>query len=387
MNGNLKLGVPKEMTTGENRVALVPETVAKLAKTGIAVLVESKAGDASYFPDSAYQASGATILADAASVFAQADCVLKVQKPFENEMNLLREGTGLIAFLQPFMNPQLVKTLIARKITSFSMDAVPRITRAQKLDALSSMSTISGYKAVLMAADAAPKFFPMLTTAAGTIVPARVFVIGAGVAGLQAIATARRLGAVVEAFDTRPAVKEQVESLGARFAELDLELDKLQAEDKSGYAKELSEESYHKEEALIHQKVRESDVVITTALIPGKPAPTLIKEAMVKEMRPGSVIVDLAAEMGGNCESTECGKEVEKHGVKILGTLNLPSLLPFHASQMYSRNLYALLELIIKDGKLHLDFSDEIIAEMCITHQGEIKNRGVQKSILELSQQ
>lgn len=379
----MRIGAPKEIVSGEKRVALTPESAAKLAKLGLQVLIEAGAGESSGFSDLEYQNSNASMVSGSPTLFQEADIIVKVQKPVFNEtigkdeVLLLPEGKVLIALLQPFTSPDLVKKLLQRKITSFSMDAVPRITRAQRLDALSSMSTIAGYKAVLMAADALPKFFPMLMTAAGTIPPARVFVIGAGVAGLQAIATARRLGAVVEAFDTRPAVKEQVESLGAKFVEVDLNLGESQAQDHGGYAKELSQEFYKKEGELIQQKVREADVVITTALLPGKPAPCLIVEGMVKQMRPGSVVVDLAAEMGGNCELTEPGKEVVKHGVRIFGTLNLPSLLAFHASQMYSRNVLAFLEIILSNHELKLDMKDEIIAQMCITHQGEVINRSV----------
>lgn len=377
----MQIAVPKEITPDEKRVAITPETVGKLVKAGVSVLVQSCAGDASYFPDAAYEAAGALISND--SVFEQSQIIAKVQKPIHNEIDLLRENAVLIGFLQPLLNLELIQKLAARKITSFSMDAVPRITRAQKLDALSSMSTIAGYKAVLLAADAAPKFFPMLMTAAGTIAPARVFVIGAGVAGLQAIATARRLGAVVEAFDTRPAVKEQVESLGAKFALTDMKMDASEAEGKGGYAKELSKEAHQKERELIEQKVKDADVVITTALIPGKLAPRLITDGMVNGMKPGAVIVDLAAEMGGNCELTVPGEEIERHGVKIFGTLNLPSLMPFHASQMYSRNVHALLELLIKNGELSIDLNDDVIREMCITHQGKIQNETVRKMALQ----
>jgi len=384
----VKIGVPKEIMFAETRVALIPETVKQLTKSGLEVLVESGAGEGAFFMDSVYQDAGAKIVPDATALFAEADLVVKVQKPIFNEklgkheVELLHEGSYLVAFLQPMTNSDLVKRLLNQKVTSFSMDAVPRITRAQKLDALSSMSTVAGYKAVLLAANASPKFFPMLMTAAGTIAPARVFVIGAGVAGLQAIATARRLGAVVEAFDTRPVVKEQVESLGAKFVEVDMKVDKTQAEDKGGYAKELSEEFYKKEMEVLHKKASESDVIITTALIPGKPAPCLITEEMVKAMKPGSVIVDLASEMGGNCALTEPGKEVTKHGVTIFGFQNIPALVPFHASQMYSRNMYSFLTHLIRDQKIALDWSDEITAEMCITHAGEIKNKAVKKLVL-----
>src|SRR5579859_2144267 len=293
----MKVGVPRETVPGERRVALVPEAVAKLTKGGTEVVVESGAGLGSGHDDAAYRTAGATI-ADRAAAFA-ADLVVKVQKPSTEEVGLLREGAALIATLQPLTNAELVRALAARRTTSLSMDAIPRVTRAQPMDSLSSQSNIAGYKAVLMAANALPKFFPMLTTAAGTVTPARVLVLGAGVAGLQAIATARRLGAVVEAFDTRPVVKEQVQSLGARFLEIDLG---EQGEGTGGYAKELSEEAHRKEVELVGNHVKDADVVITTALVPGRRAPILVTTDMIRSMRPGSVIVDLAAEMGGNAE-------------------------------------------------------------------------------------
>jgi NAD(P) transhydrogenase subunit alpha len=281
----------------------------------------------------------------------------------------LHEGAALIAFLYPATNPELVKRLVARRITAFSMDLIPRITRAQSMDALSSQANVAGYKAVLIAAEAIPKFLPMMTTAAGTIRPAKVLVLGAGVAGLQAIATARRLGAVVWGYDVRPAVKEQVESLGAKFLEFDLGV--KDAQDKGGYAKELSEEAKRKQQQMLADKTKEFDVVITTALIPGKPAPRLITKETVAGMKPGSVIVDLAAETGGNCELTEPDEEVVKNGVTIIGPTNLPSTVPVHASQLYARNVVELLKLLVKDGKFNLDFNDEIIKGACVTNAGQ----------------
>ncbi len=373
----MKVAVPKEIAEDERRVALVPESASRLVKAGVEVLVEAGAGEGSWITDQAYSEAGATIVGGAAELLGQADVTLKVQHPVrsealgKHEVDLLREGSVLITFLGPLNNPELVRMLADRKITAFSMDAVPRISRAQTMDALSSMSTIAGYKAVLLASDHLSKFFPMLMTAAGTVAPARVLVLGAGVAGLQAIATARRLGAVVEAFDTRPVVKEQVESLGARFLELEIT---EEAQDAGGYAKELSEETHRREQEMIHQHIQQSDVVITTALIPGRAAPILITEQMVKDMRPGSVIVDLAAEAGGNCELTTPGEVVAREGVTIIGLLNLPSTIPVHASQMYSRNITTLLQQMVKDGQLQLNFDDEVIRGTCITHDGKIVN-------------
>jgi proton-translocating NAD(P)+ transhydrogenase subunit alpha len=294
---------------------------------------------------------------------------VKVQKPSADEIALLRDGAALIATIQPLTNPDAVRALAGKRTTAFSMDAIPRVTRAQAMDSLSSQSNIAGYKAVVVAANSLPKFFPMLTTAAGTVTPARVLVLGAGVAGLQAIATARRLGAVVEAFDTRPVVKEQVQSLGARFLEIELG---EQGEGTGGYAKELSEEAHRKEQELVGAHVKDADVVITTALVPGRRAPILVTADMVRGMRPGSVIVDLAAEMGGNCELTSPGETVVREGVTIHGEVNLPSTVAFHASQLYARNVSALMGLLVKDGALAIDLEDEIIKGALITHQGEV---------------
>jgi NAD(P) transhydrogenase subunit alpha len=370
----MRIGVVRETAPGERRVALVPETVGRLAKAGNEIVVERGAGEASSFPDRMYTEAGAMI-GDAWT----AELVLKVAKPSDDELRRLREGAVLIAFLQPLTSPGLVRELARARITSLSMDAIPRITRAQSMDALSSQATVAGYKAVLLAAAALPRFFPMLTTAAGTIAPAKAFVIGAGVAGLQAIATARRLGAVVEAFDTRPVVKEQVQSLGAKFLEVDLG---ETGEGSGGYAKELSEEAHKKEVQLLAKAVKENDIVITTAAIPGRPAPKLITADMVRSMKPGSVIVDLAAETGGNTELTQAGKVIEVDGVRIDGTTNLPSTMPYHASQMYSRNIASLLALMLtKEGKLHLDMNDDVIKGTVITKDGEVVHEQTKKAV------
>jgi H+-translocating NAD(P) transhydrogenase subunit alpha len=361
----MKVGVPKEAAAGERRVALVPDGARRLVEAGVEILVEEGAGTGASFDDAAYVEGGARVVAD---VYAEADLVAKVQRPSEDELTRLRAGQGLVAFLQPLTSPDLVHALAERRVTAFSMDSIPRITRAQPMDALSSQSTAAGYKAVLLAASHLGKFFPMLTTAAGTIAPARVLVLGAGVAGLQAIATARRLGAVVSAFDVRPAVKEQVESLGAAFLELDVE----GAEGVGGYAVALAEDEHAREQELIARHVAESDAVVTTALVPGRPAPLLITADAVRAMRPGSVIVDLAAEAGGNCELTEPGETVVKDGVTIVGETNLAATMPTHASQMYSRNVVTLLEHLLSDGELALDFDDEITRETCVTHDGRI---------------
>jgi NAD(P) transhydrogenase subunit alpha len=365
----MKIAVPKEIAADERRVALVPDAVPPLAKLGLEILVEKGAGEGAYFADSDYEKSGAKIVADAASLFSQADVVLKVQKPSQQEAALLREGAVTISFLQPSSSAELIAVLVERKITAFSMELIPRISRAQKMDALSSQANLAGYKAVLIAAASLGKYFPMLMTAAGTIPPAKVLVLGAGVAGLQAIATARRLGAQVWGYDVRPAVKEQVESLGAKF--LEFQLGTKDTEDKGGYAKELSEEDKKRQQQWLADQTRDFDAIITTAAIPGRRAPILITKETVARMRAGSVIVDLAAETGGNCELTEAGKEVVKHGVTIHGPVNLPATMPIHASQTYARNISELLKLMVKDGKLNLDFKDEIIKGACVTHDGK----------------
>lgn len=370
--GRLTIGVPREIVDNERRVALVPDTVKRLTADGVRVLVEAGAGTSAGFVDSAFEVAGATIVPDARAVYGQADLILKVQKPEPSELALLRSGTTLISFLQPLVNTDLVRELARRGVTSFSMDAIPRTTRAQSMDALSSMSTIGGYKAVLLAADFLPKFFPLLMTAAGTIPPAKVLIVGAGVAGLQAIATARRLGAVVEAYDTRPVVKEQVESLGAKFVEVDMTGIEAQTQDAGGYAREASPELLRRQQEAMTNRAIRSDVVITTALVPGRPAPKLISEETVRQMQPGSVIVDLAAETGGNCELTVPGEIVIRHGVTLIGLLNLPSSMPYHASQMYSKNLQNLLALMVKKGQFSIDMSDDIVAGTLITRDGEV---------------
>ncbi len=373
----MKIAVPRETLPGERRVALVPDAIARLTKLGLEVLVEEGAGAAAFYGDHAYVAHGARILPDPGALFAEADLVLKVQKPSIEEADRLREGCALVSFLQPHASLELVKRLAERRVTAFSMEAVPRITKAQSMDALSSMSTISGYKAVLLAATAQARLFPMLVTAAGTLAPSRVLVLGAGVAGLQAIATARRLGAIVQAFDIRPATKEQVQSLGAAFIEAELKEEKT--EGAGGYARELSQSAQDQTLETIRKHLKDQDVVISTALIPGKPAPTLLTEEMVREMKPGSVIVDLAAEAGGNCTLTEPGGEILRHEVTILGPLNLPATVPLHASQMYSRNLAALLGHLVKDGLLIINLEDVITRDMCITHDGRIVHEPTRK--------
>jgi NAD(P) transhydrogenase subunit alpha len=366
------VGVPNETAAGERRVALVPDLVPRLTASSLEVVLEASAGAAAGFPDSAYQEKGARLERDA---IGKADILLKVQPPNPDEIARLREGATLIGFLSPYTNAAAIKALAARRVTAFSMELMPRIARAQPMDALSAMSTVAGYKAVLLAANRLPKFFPLLMTAAGTLTPARVLVIGAGVAGLQAIGTAKRLGSVVEAYDTRPVVKEQVESLGAKFVELPLAA--KDAEDKGGYAKAQSEEFYRRQQELMGKCVAAADVVISTALVPGQRAPVLITEAMVQAMRPGSVIVDVAAEQGGNCALTEPGQEVVKHGVAIIGPNNLPSTVPFHSSQMYARNVTNFLAHLLKDGKIHLDLDDELTRGPLVTHGGEILHPAV----------
>src|SRR5947207_5627405 len=361
------VGVPKETAEGERRVALVPELVAKLTKAGLQVLLESGAGASAGFPDAVYQQQGASL---DSNFLSRADIVLKVQPPTSAEIQAMKENVLLIGFLAPYNQPETIKALAARKSTAFAMELMPRITRAQSMDALSAMSTVSGYKAVLLAASRLQKFFPLLMTAAGTLTPARVFIIGAGVAGLQAIGTARRLGAVVEAYDTRPAVKEQVESLGAKFVELALET--ADAQDKGGYAKAQSEEFCRKQQEMMSKYVASADVVIPTALVPGQRAPILITEEMVRGMRPGSVILDLAAEQGGNCALTEPGREIVRHGVVIIGPMNLPSTIPFQASEMYARTVTNYLAHLLKDGGLHLDLEDELTRGPLVTHRGEV---------------
>ncbi|MDQ3044987.1 MAG: Re/Si-specific NAD(P)(+) transhydrogenase subunit alpha, partial [Chloroflexota bacterium] len=373
--GRLTIGVPKETAPGERRVAMIPDAVPKLIAAGARVIVQAGAGEGAFIADEAFTEAGATLVPDAATLNNQADVILKVQAPkiggdANDEMSTYRPGTTLIAFLQPLVNHDLVNALAAGQITSFSMDSIPRTTRAQSIDALSSMSTISGYKAAVLAADHLGKLMPLLMTAAGTIAPAKALIVGAGVAGLQAIATARRLGAVVEAYDTRPVVKEQVESLGAKF--VDIDTGATDTQDAGGYAKEASADVIQRQQQVLADHAAKSDIVITTALVPGKPAPKLISEETVQAMRPGSVIVDLASEMGGNCELTVPGETVIRYGVTIIGLINLPSSLPVHASQMYSRNVQNLLALMLKDGRLDPLVDDDIVRGTCITHGGEV---------------
>ncbi len=378
------ISVPKEIMPGERRVALTPDVVKRLVGAGVTVRLETGAGIEASYPDEAYTKVGAEIVSDATAAWKDSDIVVKVQPPIldpaagGNELESIKEGALLISMMQPFTNFELVKEMASRGVTGFGLEALPRITRAQSMDILSSMATVAGYKAVLLGAAATGKLFPMLTTAAGTVVPARVLILGAGVAGLQAIATARRLGAVVKAFDVRPEVKEQVESLGADFLATEVS---EEGSGEGGYAKELSEEQQKKNMELIGGSLREMDVVITTALIPGKPAPLLITEEMLGKMKPGAVVVDLAAEMGGNCAGTKAGEEVMSHGVKILGPLNLPSSTPEDASRMFSRNIQSFLQGIVKDGELNLDFEDEVVSGTCITHEGKVVHETVKNAI------
>lgn len=374
----MKIAVAKEIEVGERRVALNPDTIARLVKKGIEVLVGSGAGEGSYFSDDAYTSVGAKIVSDPATLWGEADLILKVAAPKESEIAMMRSGSTVIGFLNPLGQPEIVQKLAAKGVTALSMELIPRTSRAQSMDALSSQAGVAGYKATLIAAAAAPKFFPMLTTAAGTIRPAKVFIMGAGVAGLQAIATARRLGAVVEAFDIRPAVKEEVQSLGAKFVEVKLEEDTVA---EGGYAKEISEESKKRTQELVSETVAGADVVITTAQVPGRKAPLLVTEQMVAKMKPGAVIVDLAAEQGGNCALTQPGKDVVHNGVTIIGPINLPASMPVHASQMYAKNISTLVQLMLEDGELKLNFEDDIIDGTCVTHAGEIRNQRVRDAL------
>jgi len=364
------VGIPKETATHEQRVALVPDTVTKLIDKGLEVRIESGAGQPANYPDQAYQEAGATISTDRTALFSTADILICIQTPDPIDLRQMAAGSILICLLWAQQNSDTVGLLQEHQITALGMDAIPRISRAQSMDPLSSMSSIAGYKAALMGANELDRYLPMMMTAAGTIAPAKVLVLGAGVAGLQAIATAKRLGAKVEAFDIRPAVKEQVESLGATFVEVP-NLDE-ESETEGGYAKELAEDEQERQRQVIHEHAKKSDIIITTALIPGKPAPLLITKEMVNDMHPGAVIVDLAAEQGGNCELTEAGKTTNIEGVKVLGPLNVPSMLAYHASQLYSKNMLSLLDHLFEEGKPKFDFEDEIICNTTITHQGEI---------------
>jgi NAD(P) transhydrogenase subunit alpha len=364
----MKIGIPKETFPGERRVGLIPAAAARLVKAEFAVVVEQGAGESAGFPDDSYAAIGATVVGPGG--LGDAELILKVQPPTLEELGGYAEGSILVALLQPGRSDEVYAELARRNITAFAMELVPRTTKAQSMDVLSSQATVAGYKAVLVAASEQGKLLPMLTTAAGTLAPAKVFVIGAGVAGLQAIATARRLGAIVSAFDVRPVVREQVESLGASFIEAEAV---AEAEGAGGYAKELAEEQQEKVLAAIAGHVSGMDVVITTAQIPGKPAPLLITEQMVQSMQPGSVIVDLAAETGGNCALTKAGETVVVGGVKILGPVNLPATVPLHASQMYGKNLTTFVEYITEEGALTIDLDDPITGPMCVVANGEVR--------------
>ncbi len=372
------VGVPRESYPGERRVALVPGVIPNLAKAGLEVVVEAGAGVEAGYPDAEFIAKGAKILAQRAEVFRAADIIVQVlcygsnDKTGKADVPLFKRDQVLIGFLRPLGSAETIQEIAAKGVISLSVELMPRTTRAQSMDALSSMATMCGYKAVLIAGDTLPKIFPMLTTAAGTITPARVLILGVGVAGLQAIATARRLGAVVSAYDLRPAVKEQVQSLGARFVELPIEA--KDAQDARGYATAQGEEFYRRQRELLGKVIAENDVVITAAVIPGKKSPILVTKEMVAGMAPGSVLVDLAAERGGNCELTRPGEKIVVHGVTIIGWFNLASTVPFHASQMYAKNLTAFLLHLVKDGKLQLNTSDEIIRETLLTQGGQVVN-------------
>jgi NAD(P) transhydrogenase subunit alpha len=369
------IGIPKEILSGENRVACVPDVASKLIKKGFEVNVEKNAGLNAGFTDESYSSAGVKVIDSVEELYNSSDIILKVQRPVEhpqlnkNEIDLMKEGTLLITFMYSLHYPEVAKACADKKINVIAMEAIPRTTLAQKMDALSSQANISGYKSVIMAANELGKIFPLMMTAAGTIQPARVVIMGAGVAGLQALGTARRLGAIVEVSDIRPAVKEEVQSLGGRFIEVETDED---MQDEGGYAKEASEEFLRKQKELIFKHVTNADIVITTALVPGKKAPILLTEEMVKKMRPGSVVLDMAVEFGGNCEVSEKGQTVKKHGVTIIGEPNLPSLVAVHSSDVYSKNLLALLEHISKEGNIELDLEEEIVKGCLIVHNGEV---------------
>lgn len=371
------VSIPKETLSGERRVALVPELVPKLTAASLEVWLQFGAGVEGGFSDRDYEEKGARLSTD---IWTQADALLKVRPPTVDEIVKLKEAAVLIGFLEPYTSEALITRLAARKITSFAMELMPRIARAQPMDALSAMSTVAGYKAVLLAANRLSKFFPLLMTAAGTITPARVFVMGAGVAGLEAIGTAKRLGAVVEAYDTRPAVKEEVQSVGATFIELPL--DTKEAEEKGGYARRESPEFYQKQQEMMAEHVAAADVVITAALVQGRHAPTLITEDMVRLMRPGSVVVDLAAANGGNCALTEADREVIKNGVLILGPTNLPSTMPLHSSQLYARTVTNFLLHLIHEGHIRVDLTDEMTRATLVTYQGAIVSKALKRPSL-----
>jgi proton-translocating NAD(P)+ transhydrogenase subunit alpha len=367
------VGVLKETAANETRVALVPEIAAKLKALGARVLIERGAGAPAHFPDAAYADAE---MSDASTILSSADVLLCVQPPSLEVVAGMKQGAVIVGYMQPYARPELVRALKGRRVTSFAMELVPRISRAQSMDALSSQASVAGYKAALIAADSLEKFMPMLTTAAGTIKPAAVLVIGAGVAGLQAIATARRLGAVVEAYDVRSATKDQVKSLGAKFIDTG-----VSAEGAGGYARELTAEEKAKQQEVLDARIGASDAVITTASVPGRPAPRIITRAAVERMRPGSVIVDIAAEQGGNCELTRAGESVEHGGVRVLGPVNLPATLPYHASEMYARNLFNFLKPAIPKGVLAIDWQDEVFAGAVLTHEGAIKHEATRKTV------
>jgi len=374
----MKIGIPREIYEGEKRVAIVPKMATQLLKEGHEVFIEANAGEGAYFTDIEYDRIGAIIVENAQLLYSEVDVIMKVQPPQREEVEMMRDSSIYIGFLSSVLDDEFLNLINKKSITSFAMEFIPRISRSQSMDALSSMASIAGYRAVLIAAQHLGKFFPLMMTAAGTIPPAKVLVVGAGVAGLQSIATARRLGARVEAFDTRPAVREQVESLGAQFIEMELVAD---AETATGYAKEMTEEFMKKEHEIIGERAAQNHVVITTAQLIGKKAPTLITEEMVERMQEGSVIIDLAAEQGGNCEITEPGKNVCRHGVTICGVLNLPSTLPIDASAMYSRNITQFFKHLYNGENRKLDFEDKITKSSCVTHNGEIVNDYVRNAI------
>jgi NAD(P) transhydrogenase subunit alpha len=368
------LGVPKETEQGERRVAMVPAVADRFNKLGVEVLLESGAGAGSYYPDAAYET--ATIVPNAVELYQRADLIVKIQPPTEAEIEQMKEGTVVVGMMLPHRYPERVRKMREQSILSFAMELVPRISRAQSMDVLSSQASIAGYKAVLMAANRAPGFFPMLTTAAGTIRPAKVLIIGAGVAGLQAIATAKRLGAMVEGYDVRGATREQVESLGAKFIDTG-----VSAEGTGGYARELTDEEKQLQQEVLNRHIAAADAVITTAAIPGRPSPRIIRKSVVEQMKPGAVIIDLAAEGGGNCEITEPGQDVTFNDVRVYGPLNVPSELPVHASEMYSRNLLSFLSPMIKDGEFEPDWEDEVIVDSTLTRDGAIMHAPTREQI------
>ena len=372
----IRMAVPKETFPEERRVALDPSVAERFTKLGVEIIMEKGAGKGAHFPDEAYNEKKVRLLDDANALYSEADVVFKVQPPTLEEVDLLKEGTVIIGFMQPHRNPEMVKKLRDKKITSFAIELVPRISRAQSMDALSSQASIAGYKVALMAADLASVFFPMLTTAAGTVRPAKIVIIGAGVAGLQAIATCKRLGAQVEAYDIRAAAKEQVESLGARLIDTG-----VSAEGTGGYARELTNEEKQQQADVLAKHIAAATVVISTAAIPGRPAPKIITQAMVESMKPGSVIVDLAADSGGNCELTQPGKTIEHNDVVVHGPTNIPSMIPVHATEMYAKNLYNFLSPMIKEGQLALDWDDQVIAESALTHEGKIRHEPTRKLV------